>query len=594
MSFLLISLVFFWMLFLPHRLAAKIIDDIERKTDLTASVAGGREISLFDGVTLSLHDVTLSRGDGQSVPIASVPTLRVVIGFARLFGQAASADDITLESPVFSFNTSNSTDEVSVNDNKSSVSERAKRPAQLKIVNGSMKFAGKGAAVAISDIDGTMSRDESGEVTGELRGLLNGQLTTLLLSIDNAGQLRGAGSPADITLSAGRNQLAFSGRMRRAGKLELDGRLLAGADSLQDFLSWAGLNITGVNQPGMLSLESAFSLNDNNARLSAVVASIGNINIKGEIAVSNNATRPNLKAILEVDQLQLGGDATNDGRQVPSLNDAWHETPMKFAGLKAFDGELSFSTAKLTAGGLQLGASKLDVVLADGRLSATLGSTAAAGGSIDGTLTIAHINDVPQFGATIKLSGVDAAQTFGPLIGFSVVAGPIDLDANITAQGDSEARIVSSLGGTINASLDNGRIDGVELAEVLDSKGEGWAFATGKLTEISDLALDATLADGIATLNHATLSGSGLKLKVTGEVDVLRRVLDLEVKPKLIGGEIKLPVTVQLTGDWDKPQVGIDVRPKAALQSIGDGALDETAKSVGKKAKKALKKLFGN
>jgi AsmA protein len=115
-------------------------------------------------------------------------------------------------------------------------------------------------------------------------------------------------------------------------------------------------------------------------------------------------------------------------------------------------------------------------------------------------------------------------------------------------------------------TLGAGAIAGPDIVAMLGQASQriltGWSLDTPSRTAFSSLAVDVTMADGIATLGAAALDAPGLKVSVTGDIDFLRRAVDLRADPKLIAADRDvsgLPVKIVVNGPWGAPRIYPDV-----------------------------------
>jgi uncharacterized protein involved in outer membrane biogenesis len=189
---------------------------------------------------------------------------------------------------------------------------------------------------------------------------------------------------------------------------------------------------------------------------------------------------------------------------------------------------------------------------------------------------------VPDVSLKLSAKNVGAKAFLQPLTGFGAVDGPISLQADLSSQGNSTARIISSLSGQAELSISNGTINGLALAEFLSGKGKGWRLSSNKTTAVTSGEAKFELQDGVALITSFNVESNGLKLVASGEIDLLRQNLDIICRPE-IAVEIKLPVQLAVVGPWTDPSVDADIdssrlKPKALLKT----------------GKKAIKKLFGN
>ena len=161
---------------------------------------------------------------------------------------------------------------------------------------------------------------------------------------------------------------------------------------------------------------------------------------------------------------------------------------------------------------------------------------------------------VPVFAAAFKSN--DAQGLISRLAGIAWLEGKGNMSASLTARGRTQQEMVATLKGSVEVALEQGRIKGFDIVKVLAAVGhaiqQGWP-ASGD-TAFSNLAASFTIADGIATVKDLKLEHPSLSMTAAGDVDLLRRAIDLRADPRLItgaGGETSgLPVAVVVKGPW--------------------------------------------
>jgi uncharacterized protein involved in outer membrane biogenesis len=584
---------------LPQMVASRLAERVEARHGLTMTVEGGSGLSFTDGLAVRLDNVTFTRSSQQGVPVVSVGEIRVDSPLAQALGSGLRR--VTLIDPVFTFiasGTKNLADGAESASAKTSV-----RPLDITIENGAIKASDPqhNLAFAITDISGSLTQSDAGVLEGQLRGLFNGVSTELVLSVDDVRRLQQRGSPSDVTLSSKAGQLVMSGRLRLTGAVQFDGSLSAEAADAQSFLSWMGVPLAGLADGIPLALDAGVSIAHANARFRNLAFALGDMQAKGDVSVQAAAPRPAIKAELAFTQVNLNiyGAAGPGGQpSPPDLTRSWRETGLPFADLKAVDADIALTTDSLMAGAVSAGPSSLTATLKDGVLQSRLETQALFGGRGAFDVSLSHAEQT-QMKLALDVAGVAAKEFLGKAFGITFLSGPLDLKTDLTAKGSSPAQLISTLAGTASLSLSNGQIDGLDLARlagvVSADDAEGWGLGNGEATALATATASAVFADGIATLRDTRLQSSGFSADVSGDVDLLRRAVDLKVSP---GKGLPLPVAARVRGPWDRPKLSAKLDVEGALRGdtgdVLDDAADAIAKGAGKSVKKALKKLLDN
>jgi uncharacterized protein involved in outer membrane biogenesis len=156
--------------------------------------------------------------------------------------------------------------------------------------------------------------------------------------------------------------------------------------------------------------------------------------------------------------------------------------------------------------------------LKDRALNATIKSDAVAGGNANIDVNFDARQLPPKLKLDIALTKVEGKSFLSAIIGQHWLSGPLTVAANLSAGGESQAAMISSLVGDVDAKVQNGSISGLDFARNVNAQAK------------------LKLADGVVTLGENNFSG-------TGEVDILRQALAISIAGKLI------------KGPWDAPKI---------------------------------------
>ena len=586
---------------LPQLAASRLAERAEIRHGLSMSVEGGSGFTFSDGLTITLDTVTFTRSDAQGVPLAAIGHIRIDNPLQQVLG--GRLRHITLIDPVFTFTAADTKNLPGDETAAGAAPKVTARPLDITIENGAIKAADAehNLALAVTDVSGTLTQSEEGALEAELRGLFNGVATGLTLSVDDTRRLQQRGSPSDVTLASKAGQIVMSGRLRLTGALQFDGSVSAESDDAQSFLSWMGVPLAGLSEGVPLALDAGLSLAHAKARFRNLAFALGDMQAKGEISVQAASPRPAISADLAFNSLNLniyGSKDTASPAAPPDLTRDWREAALPFHDLKTVDAELALTTDSFTAGAVTAGPSNLKASLKDGALQAHVETLALEQGK--GVLDLSLKQDAStHMTLALDVAGVEAKGFLGKAFGITFLSGPTDLKTNLTATGSSPAQMISSLKGTASVLLKNGAIDGIDLARlaglVSNDDLEGWGISKGSATAFSAAQATASFADGIGTLADSEIAAAGLSAKIDGNVDLLRRAVDLTVKP---GKGLPLPVAARIRGPWESPKLSAKLNVEGVLRGSDGEALEDVAndvaKGAAKSAKKALKKLLGD
>ena len=140
----------------------------------------------------------------------------------------------------------------------------------------------------------------------------------------------------------------------------------------------------------------------------------------------------------------------------------WFQRP--FALLSAFDAELDLAAAAVTYDVWRVEGAHGQVTLKGGcvRVSAFTGTLFGGTLALTGSLDAAA--DTPKLAAVVEVKGADLRETLERIAGLRALEGRLDVNAELTAQGDSPQAMGQALTGVVRFKGENGRVRGFDMA----------------------------------------------------------------------------------------------------------------------------------
>jgi AsmA protein len=374
-------------------------------------------------------------------------------------------------------------------------------------------------------------------------------------------------------------------------------RVAAKASSLSELAeSRPTLLDARVELPGLLKSPLAFTANlkiaDQVVSVDGMRGSLGNGRVTGTIAIDTGKARPNANANLSFDRLELAPEA----RPAPAgskADEPWSDQPLELVLLRVFDATVKVSMRELAIGTVQIAPAEIDANLAGGLLLVTLTRAQLYGGPIQGRLVVDADRRDPRHGVSFQFSGIEGLPFLKDAVGFDKLEGRFNAKFELTANGASAAKIVSSLGGTAELALQNGAIRDVNVPSMVRLLSnqilQGWQGETEK-TAFGTLSATFRIANGQAATDDVRLVGPLIAMTGRGSANLVDRTLDFRVDPKLVlvpqgqgsaANPAGLGVPVVIKGSWSNPQIypdiaGILENPAAAfdkLKTLGGGLI---------------------
>ena len=242
--------------------------------------------------------------------------------------------------------------------------------------------------------------------------------------------------------------------------------------------------------------------------------------------------------------------------------------------LQALDLDLTVSVSSVAGTGLRFEQLDASINLHDGVLRATPVKLQFEGGPATLDLVI-NTRGKPDFTFTMSGNDLSLGPALAQIQNNVPVEGHVNLQANVSAVGDSPHELASSLDGKLGFGLENARVPR-RYIEFLAVDVFGWAFNTA--TRRDPYAnLDCVMAgfdirDGVATSNLLAADGPSLSVAGTAIVNFGDETMDMTLLPKQGKSLFSELAPVHIKGSLRDPEVTA-LPVKSAVTSLGTLAL---------------------
>ncbi|MBC8037526.1 MAG: AsmA-like C-terminal region-containing protein [Rhizobiales bacterium] len=282
---------------------------------------------------------------------------------------------------------------------------------------------------------------------------------------------------------------------------------------------------------------------------------------------------PKLQAVIATDTINLdkyspaAGGAAGD----------WGTSPLGFSALRGLDGAVTLNVKNLIYSGVAFGPSAIAANLVAGRLDARI----VSGSSSETSVVLDGSGPTDTFALVFTGRNTNAASLLGRLLGITWLDGGASFNATLSGTGKIQQEMIATLTGEAQIILADGWLRGLDIRHALTAVTrevqKTWPGAGKGETPFTSLSASFTIADGIAAMKNFRLESPALTMSGTGEIDLLRRALDLRVDPQLVaaasGEPAGLPVAIVVKGPWGSPRVYPDMadivaNPKAAYDKL--------------------------
>ncbi len=418
--------------------------------------------------------------------------------------------------------------------------------------------ARNGQALALSNVDGLLQIAADGGVSFSGSAVINSRVTRIDLGLKSLPRVNADGSPLELAIETDAASASFSGRLATAKVLSLVGPLSLTSRKPASMARWAGLPVAeDTAMPGPLTLDGSLDSAGRAYAIRNAAVTLGQFRSAGDIVADLRGERPKLQANLQAENVWLDALVPASGAEPGS----WGQAVLPLSLLRALDAEVSILSRAAAFGAFQTGASRLAATVKDGKLNASGAFRLENGGAASFTTQVDSVVLPPAGALSLQAENADLGPLIGALSGITALAGAGNFTVELSAQGQTQEELVSTLKGTASLSLSGGRLAGTDISGIVSAVREkildGWNAAPGG-TPLETLNASVTLEDGVATIGTAQAATPAGQLSLSGTADLLRRALDMKVE-FLPPETAPLPVPVIVKGNWAAPRIYPDI-----------------------------------
>jgi AsmA protein len=280
----------------------------------------------------------------------------------------------------------------------------------------------------------------------------------------------------------------------------------------------------------------------------------------------------------------------------------WRTEKLGVLALKGVDADIDLTLNQFVYEKIKIAAGTVKLTLSGGKLNVNASNLQAYGGGGSLALSIDASGAGPAHRLTLALAGLDAYPFLRDMADFTTIEGKAALNADLTASGNSEQALVSSLNGAARFEFTDGALRGLNVANMLRTLTTGiltgWQFKQEAKTVFNKFSAGFQIANGQAQTDDLRLLGPLVSIGGAGTVDIPAQRLKFRVNPFMLasvegqGGKnnmLGFPVPIAVSGPWDNPSiypdiVGVLESPVAAynqLNKLGGGLISMPTNMLG-------------
>nr|WP_311538834.1 AsmA family protein [uncultured Bradyrhizobium sp.] len=351
-----------------------------------------------------------------------------------------------------------------------------------------------------------------------------------------------------------------------------------------------------IDAPGLLpaaiKANAEVRLNGTVVMFNGVSGTLGDGGFTGWASVDVASNKPLVKLDLDFQRIALALTPGQSSTTQPLGTNTWSNASIDLSGLNYVDAQARISTAELVIGDGRFAQAAIDATIDSGVLKGKLGNLGAYEGTANGDVSIDVRSATPSYALRLDLAGVRALPVLKSIAEFDKLDGRMQAKIALTSQGNSERAIVGNLAGTAVVVFQDGKIIGLNVAQMIRNLTtgtlSGWQQGQELSTDLSQLAASFKVDKGQAVTTDLNLVGPLVKMTGVGTVDLNTRQIGFRVEPQLVmttegqgraGNPVGLGIPVMVEGPWVSPRIypemqGILDNPQAAyakLKEMGKG-----------------------
>lgn len=477
---------------------------------------------------------------------------------------------------------------------------------EVRIADGEVSFydARRGSGWVIGDADLTTAitaLDEPMTLAGSIK--YNDKQVNLTAEIANPGAAtRGELTPIRLEVESEMINANFTGQTV-ATSGELAGTVRASGPNLRELASWVGSPLQGAGF-GQFAVSGRIVIGGGAYDFSNAGFAVDQVRGRGDFVLSEVRGKPYLSGRLELFDFDLNpyltgeappppeegevvaaaaAPATTAATSAPTAEIAVVEaapraldvqtaptaTPVSFSGLQAFNADLELVTHAVLVQHLRIDSSRLNLVINDGFMAATLHNLALYGGSGRGRFEIDARAPATRIMQDLTFDTVDARHFLTDAINFSNVEGRAEINLNVRAVGSTQQELLASLDGTTHIEVVSGILHGVDLGGVsttIRNALRGELIAPEAQTPFQGFSGTFAIADGVLASDDLSFNTTDLRIPGIGVIDVPQRRIDVRLAPRSPRGGIVFPFSMR--GPWAQLSYASDLNDRAQREIL--------------------------
>lgn len=593
---------------------AEIERAVENATGRELTITGDVGVSFWPVLGLQAADATLANVQGGRAPaLAAMDRINVGVEIRPLFNRDVVVRQLVLQKPRISLEVDAQGRPNWILRPVTSPQRPPARPAPQP--NGrTSQFSLREVRIADGEISFYDARRQTGWAVGEVN--LKSALTSLNDPVRIEGDVKYNDHKLDLRVEVARPGAVFAGQpvgivaeissdlviatfngRTTAASGEVDGNLQASGPSLRQLAAWAGAPIQGGVGFEHFAVSGHVAVGGGQFNFSNAGFALDLIRGRGDFVLSQLRGKPYLSGRLELFDFDLNpylsGQqppaaaaaqiAAPTGAQTASapapsaqiaavqaparaldVQAAPTARPMDFSGLHAINADLELVTAAVLVQHMRIDSARLNLVVNDGYLAATLQNMSLYGGSGRGRFEIDAREPAARMVQDMTFSGIDTRRFLTDAVNFSNIEGRGEITIVLNSQGRTQSEFISSADGRMHVEVVSGALHGIDLggvATTIRNAMRGELIAPEARTPLTGFSATFDIADGVLASDDISFNTPDLRAPGVGTIDLVQNRLDLRLAPRSQRGGIVFPFVIR--GPFAHLTYDSDIRDRA-------------------------------
>lgn len=358
---------------------------------------------------------------------------------------------------------------------------------------------------------------------------------------------------------------------------ELSGTVRASGPSLRQLASWSGTPLQDAVGLEQFAVTGRVTIGGGAYTFSNAGFAVDQVRGRGDFVLSELRDKPYLSGRLELfdfdlnpyisgqapppvteEQVEVAAAMPDAGRsqataeiatveaapRAVDVRQAPSETPIDFAGLRALNADLELVTHAVLIQHMRVDASRLNLVLNDGFMAATVHNVSLYGGSGRGRFEIDAREPATRMVQDLAFSNLDARRFLTDAINFGGIEGRAELSLNLRVQGLTQSEMINSADGYAHMEVVSGTLHGVDLggvATTIRNALRGELIAPEARTPFQGFSATFAIADGVLASDSLSFNTPDLRIPGLAVIDLQNRRLDARLAPRSPRGGVVVP-----------------------------------------------------